>query len=311
MADISELRRLVSAPPDAVEEISCALCSGADMRLLYAPRTPEGEVFPVVRCRRCGLVYVNPRRRQETLTALYRASRYFQTSEEAASGYTDYISDRELHLAFFRGQLERLEKRVSRGRLLEVGCATGFLLDEARRRGWDVAGVELSEFASQYARENLGLPVVTGTLKEAALPSAQFSAAILDDVIEHVGDPAGEIAELRRVLAPGGVALFHTPNASSPWHRVMGRHWVHVKPGEHLYYFTPATITALLEKQGFAVLYARPCGKPTHLAYIAGRVKRYNLRAGIALERLVSRLPFSRRPFPFRSGEMEVLAVRA
>ncbi len=310
MTDIATLRRLVSAPREAVEEIPCALCGGDDVTLLYAPRTPEGEVFPVVRCLRCDLVYVNPRRKQETLAEIYRKARYFQTSAEGGSGYDDYLADRDLHLAFFRAQLDRIEERVARGRLLEVGCATGFLLEEARRRGWDVAGVELSEFASGYARERLGLPVVTGTLRQALFPDGHFGAAVLDDVLEHFADPLSELAELRRVLAPGGVALFHTPNADSPWHRLMGKHWVHTKPGEHLFYFTPATVSSLLQRSGFEVASARPCGKPTHLVYIASRAKRYSLRLGSALQWAVARFPFARRPFPFRSGEMEVLSIR-
>ena len=104
--------------------------------------------------------------------------------------------------------------------------------------------------------------------------------------------------------------MFHTPNADSPWHRLMGKHWVHLKPGEHLYYFTPSTLAALLVKSGFQIMDARACSKPTHLLYVAGRADSCYRGAGRLVRALLGRLPFARRPFPFRSGEMEVLAIR-
>jgi 2-polyprenyl-3-methyl-5-hydroxy-6-metoxy-1,4-benzoquinol methylase len=302
---------VTSAPPETLEAVACAVCGADDVSYLHRKATPEGEVFPVVRCRRCSLVYVNPRRRQETLAEIYKKSVYFQGTTEMASGYSDYIGDREIHVMFFDQQLATLERHVKPGKLLDVGCAVGFLLDTARRRGWKTAGVELSEFASNYARSELKLDVKSGTLKGAKYPAGAFDAVMMDDVIEHFGDPEREMREVHRVLKTGGVVLLHTPNAESPWYKLTRKHWVHLKPGEHLYYFSPRTLTQMLEHIGFRVLSWKPSGKTTRLEYVVGRVKFYNRPVGTLLSAIASLLPFTRRPFPFRSGEFELVARKA
>ncbi len=306
------LRALTTAPPDTLEFVPCAVCGAQETTYLHRKASPEGEVFPIVRCTTCGLVYVNPRRRQETLLELYRQSVYFQSEDHLASGYEDYVGDREIHAIFFNQQLDTIERHLkTRGRLLDVGCAVGFLLDEARRRGWQTAGVELSEFAANYAREEIKLDVLQKTLRDAKYPEEHFDAIVMDDVIEHFGDPEAELREVWRILRKHGVVLIHTPNVDSAWYKLMRTHWVHLKPGEHLYYFSPSTLATLLEKVGFRVVATRPSGKTTHVAYMVGRIKYLNRPVGLLLRMLTPWLPFARTPFPFRSGEMETLAVKA
>jgi 2-polyprenyl-3-methyl-5-hydroxy-6-metoxy-1,4-benzoquinol methylase len=310
-ATVEQLRALTTAPADALEFVPCAVCGTEDVTLLHRKASPEGEIFPIVRCTACGLVYVNPRRRQETLTAVYRESGYYENADGVTSGYDDYLGDREILAIFFNRQLDTIERQVrSRGRLLDVGCAVGFLLDEARRRGWQTAGVELSEFASSYARQKMRLDVRSNTLREARYPAEHFDAIVMDDVVEHFGDPESELREAWRISKSGGVLLIHTPNVESPWYALMRKHWVHLKPGEHLYYFSPATLARLLGRAGFRVISTRPCGKATNLDYIVGRIKYYNRPAGQLLQRLTGRMPLMRRPFAFRSGEMETVAIK-
>ena len=293
-----------------LEEVPCAICGADDVDLCHTKASPDGETFPIVRCRRCSLVYVSPRRRPETLLDLYRRPAYFRTNQAMVSGYRDYLADHALHRIFFRRQLHRIERYVRKGRILDVGCAAGFLLDEARRRGWQTEGVEPSAFASNYARDELRLSVFTGLLHDIRHPDGHFDAVVMDDVIEHVGDPEAELAEVRRILRPGGAVLVHTPNADSFSYRISGRHWVHLKPSEHLVYFSPRTLGALLARLGFETKESHTSGKPTNLRYIAGRVRPD--RNGIAslAQTIVRRIPFSRVAFPFWTGEMELLAVR-
>jgi 2-polyprenyl-3-methyl-5-hydroxy-6-metoxy-1,4-benzoquinol methylase len=310
-ATVEQLRALTTAPAETLEFVPCAVCGSEDVTLLHRKASPEGEVFPIVRCTACGLVYVNPRRRQETLTAMYREAGYYENADDITSGYDDYLNDREILAIFFNQQLDTIERHAaSRGRLLDVGCAVGFLLDEARRRGWHTAGVELSEFASSYARQQMHLDVRSKTLRDAQYPAQHFDAIVMDDVVEHFGDPEAELREAWRISKSGGVLLIHTPNVESPWYALMRKHWVHLKPGEHLYYFSPSTLARLLRRVGFRVISARPCGKTTHVGYIIGRIKYYNRPVGELLQRLTARLPLVRRPFAFRSGEMEMLAVK-
>jgi 2-polyprenyl-3-methyl-5-hydroxy-6-metoxy-1,4-benzoquinol methylase len=310
-ASAEQLRALATASPDTLEFVPCAVCGEQQVTLLHRKASPEGEIFPIVRCTGCGLVYVNPRKRQDMLASVYRDSLYYENVERITSGYDDYLADREILAIFFNRQLDTIERHVgTRGRLLDVGCAVGFLLDEARRRGWQTAGVELSEFASSYAREEMALDVRSTTLRDATYPGEHFDAIVMDDVVEHFGDPEAELREAWRVTRPGGVLLIHTPNVDSPWYALMRKHWVHLKPGEHLYYFSPSTLAKLLGRVGFHVISARACGKTTHVDYIVGRIKYYNRPVGEFLRTFTSRIPLARRPFAFRSGEMELLAIK-
>ena len=302
----------IASESSTVEYIPCACCGGSESRVIYKKKSARGEAFSIVRCSACGLVYVNPRKSAEAIASIYRGSDYFQRPQSKGTGYADYTADRELHVRFFRHQLEALESHAPKGKILDIGCAFGFLLDEAQKRGWTGKGVELSDFASEYAREQLGLDVFTGMLKEAALAPEEFNAVVMDDVIEHATDPLAEFEEIRRILKPGGALILHTPNVASRWHFFMRRYWVHLKPEEHLYYFSPKTITILLEKAGFTVHYARSCKKVTNTAYILGVLKKYSPALGSLLQSLIRLAPgLAEKPFWFPGGGMEILATKS
>ena len=104
--------------------------------------------------------------------------------------------------------LERL--CPSRGRLLEFGASYGHSLASARERGWDVAGVELSPTASEYARTHFGMPVFNCDLADAPLADGSFDAVIGWHVLEHVRNPKEQLQRLSRLLKPGGAAHFVT-----------------------------------------------------------------------------------------------------
>ena len=104
--------------------------------------------------------------------------------------------------------LKYLKKINKKGRILDVGCATGFLLDQARKQGWEVYGVELSAWAVDYAKNKLQLPNITqGSLKDANYPDNFFDVVVLKDVIEHLTDPKETLEQIRHVLKPAGIIV--------------------------------------------------------------------------------------------------------
>jgi len=311
--DFSVQSELVHASPEDhdIEAVKCANCGADKTKLVCQKQTPGGRVYSMVQCEQCGLAYINPRLKQEAILATYQDSAYFQRGEGSVTGYNDYTIDRDLHQLFFNSQLDSIEKqRPGKGRLLDIGSAFGYLLDEARRRGWQVEGIELSGNALHYSRDELKLTIHDRPLRENNFAPGTFDAIVMDDVIEHYGDPAAEIREVARVLAKGGVYLLHTPNFDSAWRALMGEKWVHLKPEEHLYYFSPTTLSDMLSKNGFNIIYARTRGKATDLAYIFGVMKKFLPFGGKFLERTLGRLPLARKPFNFRGGGFEVMAVK-
>jgi SAM-dependent methyltransferase len=98
----------------------------------------------------------------------------------------------------------------SRGKLLDVGCATGFFLDEARQAGWDVRGCEVSEWAATYAREHFRLNVVMAPFPTPLLGPEQYDAVTFLNVFEQLPDPHAAERVLRDLVKPGGLLALET-----------------------------------------------------------------------------------------------------
>jgi SAM-dependent methyltransferase len=184
------------------------------------------------------------------------------------------------------------------GQLLDVGCATGDFLDVMRQYpGWEVCGVELSDYASRYAREQLGLDVRTGTLESAQFPEAVFDVVTLWDVIEHLPDPLGTLRQIHRLLRPGGLLVFNTPNLESLDARLFKAYWIGYELPRHLHVFSRRTLLTLIEIACFRLVDMR-CFYGSHAAAMSSarfwlRAKLRNTRWHAWQERLVPVL-FSR-----------------
>ena len=236
-----------------MERVDCAICDEDHCQTLL---TRDG--FTVVRCARCGLVYVNPRPEPDVLRAIYEDPHYFAGSH----WYHDYLGYEQNYRRLFRQVLAILNDESSRrGTLLEVGCAAGFFLDEARRQEWKVQGLEISPEMSNYGRRVLGLDIQVASVDEAEFDADAFDAVVFCDSLEHFVQPAQTLSESIRILRPGGVLLILSPNISSLLARAMGRRWPHFAVPEHLYYFSPRTLTLLVQRAGFMLLHLRTVGR--------------------------------------------------
>jgi len=240
-----------------LEYVSCCLC-GQVASCTYARVRDRlhghpGE-FTFVRCRGCGHVYLSPRPTHEELAAHY---------PDTYAAYAGAIEDEPNPFVRWNrayGMAKRcraVTRRVPRGRLLDVGCGTGVFLDAMRRRGWDVRGVEPTAAAARIARERFDLDVLVGTLEEAAYPSGHFDAVTLWYVIEHVPNPSATIAEIARVLRPGGLALMSAPNLDALDRPLFGTCWAGWDPPRHFNIFSARSLGRLLERHGFAAVRAQ------------------------------------------------------
>ena len=139
---------------------------------------------------------------------------------------------------------------AKRGRVLEVGCGRGLLLEAFRRRGWDVQGTELTEKAARYAQQVAGVPVEIGQLDEIGFPDSHFDAITMWHVLEHVHDPRVVLAEVSRILKPGGVLLVGVPNFSGFEARLFKDKWFHLDVPRHVTHLTKATLKQALHGNG-------------------------------------------------------------
>jgi 2-polyprenyl-3-methyl-5-hydroxy-6-metoxy-1,4-benzoquinol methylase len=206
--------------------------------------------YDLVACSACGCLYVGQDPAQIDFGALYGEAYYTGGSEAVFADYVGQEAARRAQARRKLALLRHLPPRVPRqGRLLDVGCAAGFFLAEARAH-YEVQGVELSAWSSAYARERLGLPVLTGTLPEARLPADHFDVVTLWDVIEHVPEPVPLLAEAARVLKPGGRLVLTTGDWGSAYAQRQGPAWHLMTPPWHLTMFSRATLAQAAARAG-------------------------------------------------------------
>jgi SAM-dependent methyltransferase len=233
---------MVAAPPAssvATVDVACRLCGARDERLAKVERG-----FRVVRCARCGLLYVNPR----------------PSADALRRDYQDYLPEDGPGIEAWRAMMEPCEAaaagllaaRARPGALLDVGCGYGFFVARMRARGWDARGIEPSARAAAWARGRLGLDVRAALLEDEPFPPESFDAVTAFYVIEHVSDPLDFVARCRALLRPGGILLLRYPH-SGPVARLAPRADVYDAPF-HLSAFAPETIARLLERAGFAAI---------------------------------------------------------
>ena len=210
------------------------------------------------RCPDCRLVHLEPMPTREEALKLYDAH-YFKDPEH---GYVDYVADETVYRKEFRRRLRTLSRLGARGALLDVGCAAGWLLDEARAQGFDPAGLEPSPDVAREAHERTGAPVFAGAVEDALLSTAHYDVVTLFDVLEHVVGPADTLRRLRRALRPGGWLAVTVPDYGGWWARLSGKRWPFLTPWEHLTYFTRRTLRELLSRTGYEQVQFHRAGTP-------------------------------------------------
>jgi SAM-dependent methyltransferase len=283
-----------------------------DCPVCHTAARPHGKVgdYPLWRCLACGTEFLHPQPDDAALSRIY-GQHYYD-----AWGVKDAESAvRELKLATFRQRLDCTSPWLKTGgSVLDVGCATGYFLEAAREAGFQPFGVELSEYGAACCREKFGAGRIhAGTLEDAHfadLPDARFDAIFMSDLLEHVRDPRRTLAQAAALLAPQGCLVITTPHARGALHTLMRRHWLHYKP-EHLYYFTPAALCALLGEAGLADTRRLPAQKVLSLRYARHQSSLYG-RSGQIMGWWLNRLPDSLLDAPLRVtlGEFTLLARR-
>ena len=265
---------------DATVVFPSTLAEGSDWRAFRCTHSGYGSHPPIVKCRRCGLVYTDPRPDGRDILETYQAV------EDPL-----YIEEREGRVLTFEHHLRPLERLTGQpeGRpLLDVGAYTGVFVEIAGQHGWDAWGVEPSGWAVEQARSR-GLHVVQGTLDTADLPTGHFAVVTMWDVIEHLTDPHGALLQAHRLLRPGGLLVVHTIDIESLFARLMGPRWPWLME-MHIYYFSRSTMRRMLSDCGFHVVSDRPQGRYLRLGYLMNRVGALLPVLGRPAEWVVSRL---------------------
>lgn len=266
-----------------LETPPCPLCGSREI----ARRGPREGPFGAVRCR-CGMWYLAPRLAEEAMAAAYRQESYF---EGEGPGYSSYLAQEETLRRTFRHLIAALERRgMAGGRLLEIGCAYGFFLEEAAAAFAETVGTDFSPEIALRAKGRADRVLVGGL--EALDPGERFDLVASIHVIEHVYDPVAFVARAREHLAPGGWLVLATPDMGGFWRHLLGPRWPFYKMPEHVTYFDRGTLARLLAAGGFEDVRPIPYASYFSLGLVAEKL---GVPRGAplprALERLWLRLP--------------------
>jgi SAM-dependent methyltransferase len=297
----------------AHENVPCNLCGSEDLETVYGARadlerdsqladkfrasSDELLTQPLVRCRQCSLLFVNPRVPSSAMLDGY-----------ATGADPAYVSQMPSRVRTFARTLTRINRlRPGKGRLLDVGTAAGAFLKAANDDGWDVTGIEPNRWLAEWGRTEYGVTIRVGSIDEVALTPASFEVVTLWDVIEHTPDPMHVFRRTRQLLVPGGLLIVNYPDIGSWIARIMGRKWPFLS-SVHLYYFTRSTMRAALDRAGFDVVEVRPHLQRLTLGYVVERGHVVSPGLSRLGSRAVSLLRIGRRDVPYWLGQTFVAA---
>lgn len=296
-----------TAPPDLppadrsngleLAHVACCICGAEDCVPIgigedFEYRTSP-DTFIAMRCRQCGLVYLDPRPTPTELPRIYPPNYHAFDFSAERFGFV-YRVRRALE---GRRALQWCRGLPEDARILDVGCGDGFhlrLLRDFGRPGWVIEGVDASVRAVDAAR-HANLVVHHGTVEQLDLPPASYDLVLLIATIEHVDDPLGVLRAVRRLLRPGGRVVIVTDNtATLDFAMFGGRHWGGYHFPRHFNLFNRATLQQLGEMADLEVDSVQTVVSPVNWVYSVRNtlvdwgappwiVERFSLRAPVAL----------------------------
>jgi SAM-dependent methyltransferase len=213
----------------------CFLCKKESERTVWRERAYEGRLCS------CGMVYTTP---------------------SPPPGSIDFTNDphpRDFYACSADYKAAWIARHCPRGRLLEIGCGEGFLLDAARRRGYEVFGMEPHAGRARLVKEGLGITVQESFIEEARLLKKEFDVIYHCDMLAHFPDPIGCLRLMASALRDGGVLCIEVGvlGAVSPlWYRLIGE----IGLGPHLWLYSEQALRSLFAQAGLTVQHVQCFG---------------------------------------------------
>lgn len=283
--------------------MTCPLCGAADTTILF---TIDGGA-KINRCCACTGEFIHPQLSDAEIARLYTGAYY-----RAWGGDDAELANavRQVKHRTFERYFDLIAPWAPAGKLLDVGCAMGYMLEVAKARGHEPYGVEYSAHSAAIAREQFGPEhIFQGTIEGSPFADGTFAAVSMIDLLEHTRNPRQVIEKAVRLLAPGGVLLIVTPDTDSLSRRIAGRRWPHYK-SEHLYYFNRASLRQLVAGSGLIEKAAASVPRSLSINYLCSHMKAYprpliTPLAGI----LAALLPGNVKAMPLRFSMGELVMV--
>jgi len=255
-------------------KLSCDICGNKRFTIKYLKRgfisdqykitdDSYGAHHQIVKCVSCNLVFAYPIDAHKEVVRRYEEFEDPEYEEERKGR-----SDNQIKIL---NNINNLFPK--KGKILDVGCATGAFLEIAKKDGWEVSGVEPSKWAADIAKNKYKLPVTIGTIDDLRAKPESFDVIVCFDVIEHVNSPRSLILKMYELLKKDGLLCIVTPDKDSLIAKILGEKWWHVRP-DHIFYFTERTISLLLMTTNFRIILKSRYGWSFSFDYWLSRLRK-------------------------------------
>lgn len=227
--------------------IPCCICGSYESSLLFEFNY---DIIPgsfiIRKCETCGLLFNSPRLIDDELFKLYGGDYYFFKRNDS----DEFKRNADIYLR----TIAIIDDEIEHKKIIEIGCAKGYLLALLKYLGWEVQGIEVSAEATQYALKKFGIPVFNGTVEDYAKNNTaiKYPLILAIDVIEHVPDPINFISSINKIIEDNGLLIIDTPNGGSKNIEILGSEWTGFNPF-HIYLFSAENLTLFLKKMGYSI----------------------------------------------------------
>jgi 2-polyprenyl-3-methyl-5-hydroxy-6-metoxy-1,4-benzoquinol methylase len=232
-----------------LESLKCPICQNIEYNISYNGfeyNNGKNEIkdFKIINCNNCGLARNYPLPYIDDISAdVYQDFSYIDPYENPI-----------LWDSFFMPMINKMKKYKKSGKVLDIGCSSGYLLKLAKNNNFEPYGVELNPNAVKYGNDNHGLNILNKDLKVANFESNYFDIIVCSQLMEHIVNPENLLSEIHRVLKSDGILIIDSPNYAGLMVKFWGKKWGGYQPQWHIWQFTPKSISNLLFKNNFNVI---------------------------------------------------------
>ena len=276
----------------------CSACGFSDVQHLYRVRD-----FEYLQCAHCGSAQLDG---APVAPANLYTRDYFLAG--GGGGYQNYDRDAPIHRWTARRRLARLGKRIPPGevRMLDIGCATGYVLEAAQALGWRAVGVDVSDYARDqaHARGLAAEATVADGIRHLGGPPTVVTCF---QVLEHLADPLTALTEVTAAATPTAVVAIETWDLGSWTARLFGARWQQANPPSVRHLFTRRGLALMASRSGLVPLSIRIAPKPVSLGLLAGVASQAWPAVGAPVERLVTHLGVDTAPIPYVLDDLVAL----
>jgi len=244
--------------------MNCIICDSLRLsETIWGGYSFKGQKYAIIRCANCGFMFLNPFPDRSILDEIYKGDSYFDNYYAASTGIKNYIEGM-MDCNVQHGRVIDLIKNYKKnGSLLDIGCAAGGFLLNAKNSGYDIYGIEPSKRMADYARDKLGLNVICGTLDDIKALGKSFDVIHAGDVLEHLINLKKDMEIIKNLLSHNGILVINQPlsynrsfyNLFLKINMFFKKNRYSQNPPTHLWEFNSSTIVKFLENAGFAIIY--------------------------------------------------------